>query len=86
MRGAAEMLKGFANVCPESGGELYHASELYYMLGDYDTAVKLSSSLINHQPDAQLPYFRTCQIRTRSEAIRCGRRGLRDSHSLIAQD
>jgi len=63
MRGAAEMLKGFANVCPESSGELYHASELYYMLGEYDTAVKLSSSLINHQPDAQLPYF----VRAKSE-------------------
>jgi hypothetical protein len=28
IRGAAEMLKGFANVCPEGSGELYHASEL----------------------------------------------------------
>ena len=46
--GAAEMLKGFADVCPDSGGERYHASELYYLLGDYDAAVKLSSDVINH--------------------------------------
>jgi clan AA aspartic protease (TIGR02281 family) len=63
IRGAAEMLKGFADVCPESNGELYHASELYYLLGDYETAVKLSSDLINHQPDAQSPYF----VRAKSE-------------------
>ena len=63
IRGAAEMLKGFADVCPESGGERYHASELYYLLGDYDTAVKLSSDVINLQPDAQNAYF----VRARSE-------------------
>ena len=63
IRAAADMLKGFADVCPESSGELYHASELYYLLGDYDTAVKLSSDLIDHQPDAQLPYF----VRARAE-------------------
>jgi tetratricopeptide (TPR) repeat protein len=63
IRGAAEMLKGSADVCPDSNGELYHASELYYLLGDYDTAVKLSSDLINHQPDAQSPYF----VRAKSE-------------------
>jgi clan AA aspartic protease (TIGR02281 family) len=57
IRGAAEMLKGFADVCPDSSGELYHASELYYLLGDYDTAVKLSSDVINQQPDVQNPYF-----------------------------
>jgi clan AA aspartic protease (TIGR02281 family) len=57
IRGAAEMLKGFANVCPDSGGERYHASELYYLLGDYDAAVKLSSDVINHRPDAQNAYF-----------------------------
>ena len=62
-RGAADMLRGFADVCPDSSGELHHASELYYLLGDYDTAVKLSSDLINHQPDAQLPYY----VRARSE-------------------
>ena len=63
IRGAAEMLKGFADVCPDGSGELYHASELYYLLGAYDTAVKLSSDLIDHQPDAQLPYY----VRARSE-------------------
>jgi aspartyl protease family protein len=55
IRGAAELMKGFA--------ELYHASELYYLLGDYDTAVKLSSDLINQHPDAQYPYF----VRAKSE-------------------
>jgi clan AA aspartic protease (TIGR02281 family) len=63
IRGTADMLKGFADVCPDSNGELYHASELYYLLGDYDTAVKLSSDLIDHKPDAQNPYF----IRAKSE-------------------
>jgi clan AA aspartic protease (TIGR02281 family) len=56
-RGSAEMLKGFAGVCPDSDGELYHASELYYLLGDYDMAVKLSSDIIDEKPDAQDPYF-----------------------------
>jgi clan AA aspartic protease (TIGR02281 family) len=63
IRGAAEMLKGFADVCPDSGGERYHASELYYLLGDYDAAVKISSDVINHQPDAPNAYF----VRARSE-------------------
>jgi clan AA aspartic protease (TIGR02281 family) len=63
IRGAAGILKGFADVCPDSSGEGYHASELYYLLGDYDTAVKLSSDLINHLPDAQYPYF----VRAKSE-------------------
>jgi clan AA aspartic protease (TIGR02281 family) len=63
IRGAAEILKGFADVCPDSSSERYRASELYYLLGDYDTAVKLSSDLINHQPDAQKPYF----VRAKSE-------------------
>lgn len=57
IRGAAEMLKGFADACPDSSGERYHASELYYLLGDYDTAVKLSSDLIDRQPGAPNPYF-----------------------------
>ena len=62
-RGAAEILKGFADACPDSTGERYRASELYYLLGDYDTAAKLSSDLINRQPGAQNPYF----IRAKSE-------------------
>jgi clan AA aspartic protease (TIGR02281 family) len=62
-RGAAEMLKGFANACPEGNGERYRASELYYLLGDYDMAVKLSSDVIDHQPDAQNAYF----VRAKSE-------------------
>jgi clan AA aspartic protease (TIGR02281 family) len=56
-REAAEMLKGFADNCPEGNGERHRASELYYLLGDYDTAVKLSSAVIDHQPDAQNSYF-----------------------------
>ena len=63
IRGAAEMLKGFADACPEGNGERYRASELYYLLGDYAMAVKLSSDVIDHQPDAQYPYF----VRAKSE-------------------
>jgi clan AA aspartic protease (TIGR02281 family) len=63
IRGAAEMLKGFADSCPEGGGERYRASELYYLLGDYEMAVKLSSDLIDHRPDAQSSYF----VRAKSE-------------------
>jgi tetratricopeptide (TPR) repeat protein len=63
VRGAADLLKGFADVCPDGSGERYRASELYYLLGDYEMAVKLSSDLIEHQPDVQNPYF----IRARSE-------------------
>jgi clan AA aspartic protease (TIGR02281 family) len=62
-RGSAEMLTGAANVCPESNGERYRASELYYLMGDYATAVKLSSDVIDHQPDAQYPYY----LRAKSE-------------------
>jgi clan AA aspartic protease (TIGR02281 family) len=62
-RGAAEILKGFADACPEGNAERYRASELYYLLGDYDMAVKLSSDVIDHQPDAQNPYF----VRAKSE-------------------
>src|SRR5262249_26724514 len=63
IREEAEVLKGFAGVCADGSGESYHASELYYLLGDYDMAVKLSSDLIDHQPDGQNAYF----IRARSE-------------------
>jgi clan AA aspartic protease (TIGR02281 family) len=63
IREAAELLKGFAGVCADGSGESYHASELYYLLGDYDMAVKLSSDVIDHHPDAQDAYF----IRARSE-------------------
>lgn len=62
-RSAAEMLKGFADACPEGNGDRYRASELYYLLGDYDMAVKLSSDVIDHQPDAQNAYF----VRAKSE-------------------
>jgi clan AA aspartic protease (TIGR02281 family) len=62
-REAAEMLKGFADSCPEGNGDRYRASELYYMLGDYDMAVKLSSAVIDRQPDAQYSYF----VRAKSE-------------------
>lgn len=62
-RAAAEMLTGAADACPDSNGERYHASELYYLMGDYDTAVKLSSEVIDHQPDAQYPYY----LRAKSE-------------------
>jgi aspartyl protease family protein len=62
-RASAEMLKGFAGACPDSDGELYHASELYYLLGDYDTAVKISSDIIDYKPDAQDVYF----IRAKAE-------------------
>jgi aspartyl protease family protein len=63
LRGAAEMLKGFADICPDGDGERYHASELLYLLGDYDMAIRLSSELIDHRPDVQRPYF----LRARSE-------------------
>jgi clan AA aspartic protease (TIGR02281 family) len=62
-RAAAEMLKGFADACPDGDGERYRASELYYLLGDFDMAVRLSSAIIDHQPDAQSPYF----VRAKSE-------------------
>jgi clan AA aspartic protease (TIGR02281 family) len=62
-REAADILKGFAGVCPDSSGEGYRASELYYLLGDYDAAMKLSSDLIDQQPDSEKPYF----IRAKSE-------------------
>ena len=39
IREAAEMLKSFAGVCPDSSGESYRASELYYLLGDYASAI-----------------------------------------------
>jgi aspartyl protease family protein len=63
IREAAELLKGFADACPDGSGERYRASELYYLLADYDMAVKLSTDLIERQPDAQNPYF----IRAKSE-------------------
>jgi tetratricopeptide (TPR) repeat protein len=63
IRASAEMLNGFADACPEGNGDRYRASELYYQLGDYDMAVKLSTEVINRQPDAQNAYF----VRARSE-------------------
>jgi clan AA aspartic protease (TIGR02281 family) len=63
IRGAAEMLNGFADACPDGSNERYRASELYYLLADYETAVKLSSDVIDHKPDAQFPYF----VRAKSE-------------------
>jgi len=57
MREAASLLEGFSSVCPDSDGELYHASELYYLLGDYNTAVKLSTDVLEQMPDARDVYF-----------------------------
>jgi tetratricopeptide (TPR) repeat protein len=63
MREAADLLKGFAGTCADGSGESYRASELYYVIGDYEMAVKLSSDFIDRQPDVQNPYF----LRARAE-------------------
>ena len=57
IRESAAMLQGFAALCPDSDGELYHAGELFYFLGDYATAVKLTSDVIAEKPDTANAYF-----------------------------
>jgi aspartyl protease family protein len=62
-RAAADLLNGFADSCPESTAERGRAGELYYLLGDYEKAIKLSSDVIGRRPEVQKPYV----IRARSE-------------------
>ncbi|MGJ5177357.1 TIGR02281 family clan AA aspartic protease [Bradyrhizobium oligotrophicum] len=62
-RAAADMLNGFADSCPESSAERARAGELYYLLGDYEKAIRLSSDVIDRRPEVQKPYV----IRARSE-------------------
>ena len=63
MRAAAEMLRGFSSVCGDANNELYRASELFFLLGDYDATVRASNDVIRRQPDAQNAYF----VRARAE-------------------
>lgn len=63
MRAAAEMLRGFSSVCGDANNELYRASELFFLLGDYDAAIRASNDVIRLQPDAQNAYF----VRARAE-------------------
>jgi aspartyl protease family protein len=59
IRDAAVLLKGYAAICPDADGELYHSAELYYLLGDYDAAIEQANSLARLQPDnANLFYIR----------------------------
>jgi len=59
LRDAALMLKGYAAVCPDADGELYHSAELFYLLGDYDAAIAQANSLARLQPDnSNLFYLR----------------------------
>lgn len=59
IRAAAQMLKGYARLCPDADGEIYHAAELYYLLGDYDAAIAQANLLARLQPDnANLFYLR----------------------------
>ncbi|MGY3453608.1 TIGR02281 family clan AA aspartic protease [Bradyrhizobium sp. USDA 4353] len=60
---AADLLNGFADSCPESTAERARAGELYYLLGDYDKAIRLSSEVIGRRPEVQKPYV----IRARAE-------------------
>ena len=62
-RAAADLLNGFADSCPESTAERARAGELYYLLGDYEKAIRLSSDVIGRRPEVQKPYV----IRARSE-------------------
>jgi clan AA aspartic protease (TIGR02281 family) len=62
-RAAAEMLKGFSDACPDANNELYRASELYFLIGDYDAAIRWSGDVIRRQPDAQNAYY----VRGRAE-------------------
>jgi hypothetical protein len=59
LRDAAVLLKGYAVACPDADGELYHSAELFYLLGDYDSAIAQANGLARLQPDnANLFYLR----------------------------
>src|SRR5260370_24085830 len=62
-RAAAEMLKGFGYACGDANTELYRASELFFLLGDYEAAIRASNDVIRRQPDAQNAYY----VRARAE-------------------
>jgi clan AA aspartic protease (TIGR02281 family) len=57
------MLRGFGYVCADGNNELYRASDLFFLLGDYEAAIRLSSDVIRRQPDAQNAYY----VRARAE-------------------
>ncbi|HTW70006.1 MAG TPA: TIGR02281 family clan AA aspartic protease [Acetobacteraceae bacterium] len=57
LRDAALMLKGFAAVCPDAEGELYHSAELFYLIGDYGAAIAQASNLARLQPDNSNLFF-----------------------------
>src|SRR5260370_16889957 len=56
-RAAAEMLKGFGYACGDANTELYRASELFFLLGDYEAAIRATNDLTPPHPDAQNPSY-----------------------------
>ena len=46
-RAAAEMLKGFGYACGDANTELYRASELFFLLGDYESAIRASNRFVS---------------------------------------
>ena len=51
-RGAATMLKGFGEKCPEASGETYRAAELFLILGDYVESLKQIEQVVKLRPDS----------------------------------
>jgi len=57
LRAAAEIMKGHGYSCADASNELHRAGELFFYLGDYDSAVRVSSDVIRRHPDVQGIYF-----------------------------
>jgi aspartyl protease family protein len=51
-RESANMLLGFAGACPDAGGELSHAGETLYSLGDFQAARDVTERLVRMRPDS----------------------------------
>lgn len=51
-RATADLLQGYARVCPESSGEQYRAAELLYGAGDFKGSIDAATQVLALQPDA----------------------------------
>lgn len=56
LRTAAKALISFAEICPNSTGELWTAANMLYSAGDYGAAIEINDKLIAQRPDVGIYY------------------------------
>jgi len=66
LRAAAEMMKGFGYSCADASNELHRAGELFFYVGDHESAIRVTSDVIRRHPDVQGVYY----LRAKAEQAR----------------